>query len=135
MRRARVGKGNYMTRILVADDNTFVRHALCKLVEQDKNWEVCAEAIDGGDAVQRAREMNPDLVVLDFMMPVMNGLQAAREILKLAPDVPILLCTAHLSKNLIGEAQFLGIRGAVSKSSAMDIVHGIEALLRHEQFF
>ena len=54
-----------------------IRHALRKLVEQDANWKVCGEAIDGGDAVQRAKETNPDLIVLDFQMPVMNGLQAA----------------------------------------------------------
>jgi DNA-binding NarL/FixJ family response regulator len=124
-----------MTRILVADDNSQVRCALRILVEQDKNWEVCAEAIDGGDAVERARETNPDIIVLDFQMPVMNGLQAAREIAKVAPEVPILLCTAHLSQNLISEAQRVGIHGAVSKSRANDIVLGIRALLRHEPFF
>ncbi len=124
-----------MTRILVVDDNSQVRRALRCLVEQDKTWEVCAEATDGGDAVERVRESTPDLVVLDFQMPGMNGLQAAREIAKLAPEVPILLCTAHLSQNLINEAQRVGINGAVSKSKASEIVRGIRALLRHEPYF
>ena len=59
---------------------------------------MCAEAIDGGDAVEKTKESHPDLIVLDFQMPVMTGLQAAREIVKVAPDVPLLLCTAHLSQ-------------------------------------
>src|ERR1700737_4718339 len=124
-----------MTRILIADDNSQVRRVLRNLVEQDADWKVCGEAIDGGDAVERTRETHPDLIVLDFQMPVMNGLQAACEIAKVAPDVPVLLCTAHLSSHLLGEAQRVGIQGAVSKSRAGDIVNGIRALLRHESFF
>lgn len=124
-----------MTRILIADDSLYVRRALRILVEQDANWKVCGEAIDGGDAVQRVKDTNPDLIVLDFQMPVMNGLQAAHEIAKIAPGVPVLLCTAHLSSNLIDEAQRVGIQGAVSKSSVADVVNGIKALLRHELFF
>ena len=124
-----------MTRILIADDNSLVRRALRILVERHADWKVCGEAIDGGDAVQRAKELTPDLIVLDFQMPVMNGLQAAREIAKITSDIPLLLCTAHLSLILIDEAQRVGIHGAVSKSNAADIVNGIRALLRHEPFF
>lgn len=125
----------FMIRILIADDSTLVRRVLRNLVEQDADWEVCGEAVDGGEVVQRTMETHPDLIVLDFQMPVMNGLQAAREIAKVAPDVPVLLCTAHLSLNLVGEARRVGIQGAVSKSRSGDIVKGIKALLRHESFF
>jgi len=128
-------QNNFMTRILIADDSPQVRRVLRNLLEQDAEWEVCGEAIDGGDAVQRTKETHPDLVVLDFQMPVMNGLQAASEIAKVAPEVPVLLCTAHLSLPLIGEARRIGIQGAVSKSKASDIVNGVRALLRHEPFF
>lgn len=124
-----------MSRILIADDNLYVRRVLRNLVEQESDWKVCGEAIDGGDAVQRAKETNPDLIVLDFQMPVMNGLQAAHEIAKVAPGVPVLLCTAYMSHNLIDEAQRVGIQGAVSKSRATDIVNGIRSLLRREPFF
>src|ERR1700730_10672817 len=124
-----------MVRILIADDSTLVRRVLRSLVEQDKDWQVCAEATDGGEVVQRTLETHPDLIVLDFQMPVMNGLQAAQEIAKVAPDVPVLLCTAHLSLHLMGEARRVGIQGAVSKSKAGDIVDAIKALLRHESFF
>jgi DNA-binding NarL/FixJ family response regulator len=130
-----VAAGGVMTRILIADDNPRIRSALRNLLEQDEDWKVCAEANDGGEAVQRAKETSPDLVVMDFQMPVMDGLQAAREISRVIPKVPVLLCTAHLSHMLIGEAQRIGIPGAVSKSSASDIVNGIKALLRHESFY
>jgi DNA-binding NarL/FixJ family response regulator len=124
-----------VTRILIADDSPQVRHVLRNLVEQDADWRVCGEAIDGGEAVQRVKETNPDLIVIDFQMPIMNRLQAAREVAKISPDTPILLCTAYLSLNLINEARRAGIHGAVSKSKATDIVNGIRALLRHERFF
>jgi DNA-binding NarL/FixJ family response regulator len=124
-----------MIRILIADDSMLVRGVLRNIVEQDADWEVCAEATDGGEVVQRTLETHPDLIVLDFQMPVMNGLQVAREIAKVAPDVPVLLCTAHLSSYLVEEAQRIGIQGAVSKSRAGDIVKGIKALLRRELFF
>jgi DNA-binding NarL/FixJ family response regulator len=122
-------------RILIADDNTKVRTALRHLLELNGEWTVCAEAVDGGEAVERARESSPDVVILDFQMPVMNGLQAAQEIAKVAPDVPVLLCTAHLSSNLVDEAQRVGLNGAVSKSRPIDILSGISALLRHEPYF
>jgi DNA-binding NarL/FixJ family response regulator len=124
-----------MTRILIADDNPQVRRALRNLVERDANWKVCAEAMDGREAVQRTKEENPDLIVLDFQMPGMDGLRAAREIAKVAPDIPVLLCTGHLSPVLMGEARRVGIQGAVSKSNPKGIIKAIKALLRHELFF
>ena len=124
-----------MIRILIVDDSSNVRRALRSLVEQDSDWKVCGEATDGGEAVERTKETKPDVIVLDFQMPGLNGLQTAREIAKVAPDVPVLLCTAHMSPALIDEAQRVGIHGAVSKSRAGDILNGIKALLRHESFF
>ncbi|MBZ5641167.1 MAG: response regulator transcription factor [Acidobacteriia bacterium] len=124
-----------MPRILIADDNSNVRRALRALLEEDADWIVCGEAIDGGDAVVRAHNMKPDLIILDFQMPVMNGLQAAREIAKENPETPVLLCSAHLSTALLGEARRAGIRGAVSKSTSTEIIDGVRTLLRRECFF
>jgi DNA-binding NarL/FixJ family response regulator len=124
-----------MIRILIADDSTPVRRMLRTLLEQSADWQVCGEAAHGGEVVKRTLETHPDLIVLDFQMPVMNGLQAAREVAKVAPEVPVLLCTSHLSLHLMGEARRVGIQGAVSKSKAGDIVDAIQALLRHESFF
>jgi len=124
-----------MTRILIADDNLNVRRALRALLEEDADWIVCGEAMDGTEAVLRAHDMKPDLIILDFQMPAMNGLQAAREIAKECPDTPVLLCTAHLSSALLGEARRVGIRGAVPKSISAEIINGVRALLRHESFY
>ena len=129
------GLGSNVVRILIADDSSQLRHVLRNLVEQDANWEVCGEAVNGGDAVQIAKATNPDLILPDFQMPVMNGLQAAHEISKVITDVPVLLCTGHLTPHLIGEARRVGISGVVSKSRASDIINGIKALLRHESYF
>ena len=123
------------TRILIVDDSPLVRQRLRDLLQQHPHWEVCGEAANGQDAIARARELNPDVIVLDFLMPGMNGMQVAREIGKLIPDVPILMFTTYLSRQLVEEARNVGIRGAVAKSDARYVIDGLEALLRHESFF
>ena len=124
------------TRILVVDDSTVVRQHLRRLLELHSDWEVCGEAVDGRDAIKKTCELKPDLVLLDFAMPVMNGLQSAQEIVKCYPETPILLFTMFLSSQLVIEARNSGIRGAVAKSDAVRyLVPGIEALLRKETFF
>src|SRR5262245_20186757 len=99
-------------RILIVDDSPIVRQRLAETLRRHAGWEICGEAANGQDAVDKAWELTPDLIVLDFMMPVMNGLQAAREIGKLVPGVPILMFTMHLSQQLIEEARSVGVRGA-----------------------
>ena len=123
------------TRILIVDDSPLVRQRLRDLLQQHPHWQVCGEAANGQEAIARARELSPDIIVLDFLMPGMNGMQAAREIGKLIPDVPILMFTTYLSRQLVEEARNVGIRGAVAKSDARHVVDGLEALLRNESFF
>jgi DNA-binding NarL/FixJ family response regulator len=123
------------TRILIVDDSPLVRQRLRDLLHQHPDWQVCGEATNGQDAITRARELAPDVIVLDFLMPGMNGVQAAREIGKLIPDVPILMFTTYLSQQLVEEARSVGIRGAVAKSDPRYVIDGLEALLRHESFF
>ena len=123
------------TRILIVDDSPLVRQRLRDLLQQHPDWRVCGEAANGQDAITRAAELNPDVIVLDFLMPGMNGMQAAREIGKLIPDVPILMFTTYLSRQLVEEARNVGIRGAVAKSDARYVIDGLEALLRNESFF
>lgn len=105
------------------------------MLQQRPDWRVCAEAASGQDALEKVRQSIPDLILLDFLMPGMDGLQATRELAKLVPNVPILMFSMHLSQQLIEAAQSAGIRGAVSKSDAGKVVEGVEALLRHEVFF
>lgn len=123
------------TRILIVDDSPLVRKRLRDLLQQHRDWTVCGEACNGADAVLKAQELAPDIIVLDFFMPGMDGLQAARQMGKFVPDVPILMFTMHLSRQLVAEARNAGIRGAVSKSDAGHVIEGLESLLRNESYF
>lgn len=123
------------TRILIVDDSPLVRQRLRDMLQQHPQWMVCGEAANGRDALEKAQATNPDVIVLDFLMPGMDGLQTAREIGKLLPSIPILMFTMHLSRQLVEEARNVGIRGAVAKSDAGRIIEGVEALLRNEPYF
>lgn len=123
------------TRILIVDDSALVRNRLREMLQQHAEWKVCGEAANGLEALEKAQSVGPDLIVLDFLMPGMDGLQAARELGKLVPEVPILLFSMHLSRQLIDQARDVGVRGAVSKSDARWLVEGVEAVLRNEPYF
>jgi len=123
-----------LTRVLIADDSVPLRSGLRKLIEEHAGW-MCAQALNGRDAVTQVQELAPDVLVLDLCMPVMDGLQAARAISQLVPGLPILLCTSDLPPSLVSMAQGCGIQGTVSKYDRHQIISGIEALLRHETFF
>ena len=123
-------------RILIADDDAAIRRLLRRLIENHGDWSVCGDAGDGQDAVDKAAQLNPDVVVLDLAMPQMNGLQAGREISRNLPDVPLLLLTVQqVSKELTREAANAGFKGAVSKNTGSEVVRAIEILLKHENFF
>ena len=123
-----------MTRVLIADESHSLRSALCKLIGEHAGW-ICAEALNGRDAIQKIQQRAPDIVIMGLSMPIMDGLQAARAVSKLLPDLPILLYTTDLPPSLVSLAQGCGIKGTVSKYDSLQIVSGIEALLRHETFF
>jgi DNA-binding NarL/FixJ family response regulator len=122
-------------RILLADDNPAVRRYLRGLLEQNDGWRVCDEASDGLDAVQRFQRGHHDLIVLDFQMPEMNGLEAAKQILRDYPNTAILMVTLYLSKQLAAEAQRAGIRGMCPKTHISCVVDAVSALLRQETYF
>jgi DNA-binding NarL/FixJ family response regulator len=105
--------------ILIVDDNAIIRHRLRACIEQKSGWKVCGEAENGKVAVQKVRELQPDLVILDFQMPVMNGLDAARQITTIAPDTPMVMFTMHSCEELLRDAKAAGIKDVFSKSDGV----------------
>jgi DNA-binding NarL/FixJ family response regulator len=129
------GKEEMVVRILLVDDSEHVRRALRNVLESShEDWVVCGEARNGREAVVKVEGTTPDIILLDFSMPDMNGLEVAREIRYLTP-VPILLVTLYLSEQLSSEAKKAGIRGACPKQQARSVMHGIETLLRNDTYF
>ncbi len=124
-----------MARILVVDDNRDVRRYLCRALEQHRGWLVCDEARDGQEAVNRFLQTRPDVVVLDFQMPGMNGLDAARIISQLSPETPILMITLYLTRQLSEEAEKAGVRGTCAKTDLHCVVDAVEALLQERTYF
>ena len=122
-------------RILIADDSRTVRHSLHGLLEQHADWEVCEEAVDGVDAVAKAEQCRPDIVILDFFMPGMTGIEAARVLGRVLPSVPILIVTLYVTAELVKQAKAAGIKGAAPKSDTRQIVDGVEALINNGTFF
>jgi len=102
--------------ILIVDDSALLRRSLRSWIEQDKNWEICGEAENGKAAVEKVKELRPDVVILDLEMPVMNGLEAGREIALIAPDTTMVMFTMHSSEQLVKAARAAGIKEVVSKS-------------------
>lgn len=124
-----------MVRILLVDDNPSVRHYLRAILELQSSWRVCAEARNGLEALHRVLESPPDVILLDYQMPDLNGVDVAMQIRELFPDIPILMVTLHLSKQLADAARLVGVRGACAKQDVGSIVEAVEVVLRHETYF
>jgi DNA-binding NarL/FixJ family response regulator len=123
-------------KILVADDHEVMRLGMRNLLEAQANWNVCAEASNGKEAVERTAECHPDVIILDITMPTMNGIEAARRISASHPEIPIILFSLHLADDLTNNLQCATIRGAVSKGEAgRDLVEAVETVLRGGTFF
>jgi len=125
-----------MLRILIADDHELARNGIRALLESHSGWEVCGEAKDGRETVELAANLRPDIVLLDIGMPNLNGLEAARQILTIFPEVAILILTMHDSDNVVREVLRAGARGYLLKSDAgRDLVAAVEALQLQRTFF
>lgn len=113
--------------ILIVDDSAPLRRSLRYWIEQDKTWTICGEAENGKVAVDKVKELRPDVVILDLDMPVMNGLEAGREIARIAPATSMVMFTMHSSEQLVKAARAVGIKEVVSKSGG-DLNHLLAAL-------
>jgi DNA-binding NarL/FixJ family response regulator len=117
------------TRFLIVDDSELVRRSLRTVLQANPEWEICGEAADGVSAVEMFKELQPNIVILDFQMPGINGIETARRMAEIAPAVPVVLFTQHASADLEKHAHEVGIRSVVSKTNAFPMVGMIRALL------
>jgi DNA-binding NarL/FixJ family response regulator len=123
-------------RILVADDHEIVRHGLISLLKSHPGWEVCGEAQDGRQAVEKAHELNPDILILDIGMPNLNGLEATRQLLRANANARVLILTITDTDEVVRAVLDAGARGFVLKSdAARDLVAAVEALQSNKTFF
>jgi DNA-binding NarL/FixJ family response regulator len=123
-------------RILIADDHEVVRQGLRRLLEEQPQWSVCGEAVNGRQAVSMCQETTPDVAVLDVSMPELNGLEATRQIRKVSPATEILVFTMHQSEQLVRDMLAAGARGYLLKSDASRyIVEAVNSLASHRPYF
>jgi DNA-binding NarL/FixJ family response regulator len=132
----RLGKGVFrLTRILIVDDNPAVRRYLRAILEQQQSWKVCGEARTGAEALHQVLESPPDLVLLDYQMPDLNGVDVARQIAEMFPKIPILMVTLHLSTQLADAAREAGVRGACAKQDIGSVIEAVDVLLHDQTYF
>jgi DNA-binding NarL/FixJ family response regulator len=123
------------TRLLLVDDSAEMRRILRRLLQTQEHWIVSEEASDGAEAVAKFEEDKFDAIVLDFQMPGMNGLEAARHITQRSPHTPILMVTLHNSSQLAEQARRVGVRGICSKTELECLVEGVAAVMQDKTFF
>ena len=125
-----------MTRILIADDHDVVRSGLRTILEAQPNWEVVAEAADGKEAILKAIETKPDVAVIDYSLPLINGIEVTRQLRARLSNTEVLIFTMHDNETVVEELLRAGARGYLLKSDARSYLIGaIEALATHKPFF
>jgi RNA polymerase sigma factor (sigma-70 family) len=123
-------------RILLADDHTIVRHGLRKILEEHRDWQVVAEAGDGREAVRLAGDLQPDVAILDIGMPLLNGIEATRQIARRVPEVKTLILSMHSDEAYIIQALQAGARGYLLKDTAdAELIDAVVAVTRGKSFF
>ena len=108
--------------VLLVDDNAFIRHALRQSFTSQVDFEVCGEAENGADAIEKAQKLHPDVVIMDLSMPVMNGLDAARALKKLMPATPVVMFSHYCAVLSDSEARSAGVTAFVSKSDHLSVL-------------
>lgn len=135
MNEANCIRGITMPSILIADDNERIRRGLKELLETQPGWQVIGEAASGLEAVEKAAQLAPEVVILDISMPQLDGIGAAPLIRKAVPEVELLVLSQHDTPDVVKKALEAGVRGYVLKSTApRDLVAAVEAVHRHQSF-
>jgi len=125
-----------VTRILIADDHEVVRSGLRSILEAHDGWEVVAEACDGKEAIVQAAKTKPDVAIVDYSLPTMNGVEVTRQIRARVPSAEVLIFTMHDSDALVGELLAAGARAYLLKSDANQyLIAAVESLAVHKPFF
>jgi two-component system, NarL family, response regulator NreC len=123
-------------RILLADDHTVVRQGLRKVLEERPEWKVVAEAGDGREAVRQAEQLKPDIAILDVAMPLLNGVEATRQIVKHVPGVRVLVLSMHADEAYVTQILQAGASGYLLKDSAdVDLIQAVSAISQGKSFF
>jgi DNA-binding NarL/FixJ family response regulator len=125
-----------LVRILIADDHEIVRKGVATVLSARPDLEICGEAVDGEEAVRKAAELRPDLVILDLTMPELNGISAAEKIKRILPGVPILILSMHEGASLLETFRRIGVQGYVPKSQASEkLLDAVDALAKGGTYF
>ena len=124
-----------MVRILLVEDNAMMRAHLRSALEKQDEWKVVGEAEDGRRAIEQWRKYVPNLTVMDFVMPVMDGLEATRNLTKGHPEVPVLMVTIDPSRQLEAEAKKAGAKGLCQKADVRSVLKAVEVLLKGGTYF
>ena len=121
-----------MAKILIADDRQLMRNALKTIFAMRPKWEICGEATDGLEVVKKVAELQPDLILMDFKMPLADGIQAAAEISATSPSIPIVMYTLYRNDELDAAAKQSGVRSVVAKQDGvLNLLAAIDAELPH----
>lgn len=119
------------TTVLIVDDSPPIRRSLREWFERREGWKVCGEAENGAIAVDQVKALKPDVVILDLSMPVMNGLEAAREIATFAPKTAMVLFTTHTAEHIMRDAERAGIKEVVSKlDGPATLIASVESIVK-----
>jgi DNA-binding NarL/FixJ family response regulator len=118
--------------VIIVDDNAIIRELLCDFFTRAGDFEICGQAENGREAIEKAQQLHPDLIVMDLSMPVMNGLEATKILKTLMPAVPVILYTSHSDPFVEKEARFAGASAVISKSESMAaLIDKARSLLDH----
>jgi YesN/AraC family two-component response regulator len=116
-------------KVLIVDDNAIIRQALCKVFTAEADFDICGQAKNGREAIEKAQELQPDLIVIDLSMPVMNGIEAARVLKRMMPRMPLIIFSEYSDVFSEREAQSAGVSALVQKSKHSILVGKARALV------